>query len=138
MLGQMLSELAQVDAWLDENVSHEYQIHPMAQDWARIAKIGEEFGEVVDAYISHTGQNPRKPARASMDEVMSELTDVAFTAILAMLHFTKDPALVGKYMTDGNLKIFRRMMEHKSEKAREMLRRRQGSLSEAHRADSAS
>lgn len=119
MLGQILSDLAQVDTWLDEYVSQTYKDQPLAQDWARIAKIGEELGEVVDAYIAYTGQNPRKPAPGAMGDVMKELTDVAYTAILAMLHFTKDPATVGTWLVEGNRALSRRMMDDKSRRAKE-------------------
>lgn len=115
MLGQMLSDLAQVDRWLDENVSDEYKSQPLAQDWARITKVAEELGEVVDAFILHTGQNPRKETRALMDAVLDELADVAFTAILAIQHFTKDEAVTGKILVDKNLNIYKRMMQHKVE-----------------------
>lgn len=121
MLGQILSDLAQVDTWLDEYVSRAYKDQPLAQDWARIAKVGEEFGEVVDAYIAYTGQNPRKPAPGAMGDVMKELTDVAYTAILAMLHFTKDPATVGTWLVEGSRALSRRMMEDKSRRAHEAM-----------------
>lgn len=124
MLGLILNDLAQVDTWLDEYVSDEYKLHPMAQDWARIAKIGEEFGEVIDAYIALTGQNPRKHGPGSMTEVMKKLTDVAYTAILAMLHFTKDPVVVGKLMADANVRLSRRMIEDKSRRSREAMEAR--------------
>lgn len=83
-----------LDRYLDEGVPEPYRtLQPLAQDWARIAKVGEEFGEVVDAYISYTGQNPRKldqPQKA-MWHVYEELADVLLTGVYAMLHFAKDP-----------------------------------------------
>lgn len=121
MLGQILSDLAQVDTWLDEYVSEQYKEQPLAQHWGRLAKIGEEFGEVVDAYIALTGQNPRKAQTVDIAELMGELSDVVFTAMLAMLHFTKDPATVGRYLVDGQRKLSRRMMEDKRIRARERI-----------------
>ena len=32
------------DAWLDAKVSDIYKDQPLAQDWARVAKISEEAG----------------------------------------------------------------------------------------------
>lgn len=81
----------EVDRWLDTQVPHSYAVNMLAQDWARIAKVQEEAGEVVAAFIGATGQNPRKGITHDMNDVISELGDVAFTAILAILHFTKDP-----------------------------------------------
>jgi len=88
----MISRLFTVmlDEYLDEMVSDRYKEQPLAQDWARIAKIGEEYGEVVDAFIGVTGQNPRKGIYGSEDDVDNELVDVLITAVLALQHRTKD------------------------------------------------
>lgn len=79
-----------LDKWLDDNVSQPYKDHPQAQDWARISKIGEEFGEVISAFIGMTGQNPRKGFTNVLNDVEEELADVIITAVLAIQHFTKD------------------------------------------------
>lgn len=73
--------------WLDTQVSPEYQKQPLAQDWARISKVTEEAGEAIEAFIGATGQNPRKGVTCSMDDVLSELADVALTGIYALIHF---------------------------------------------------
>lgn len=87
-----------VDEWLDTCTSETYLSNGMAQDWARIAKMGEEFGEVVDAFIGATGQNPRKGVYAGMVKVMDECADTALTAILAIQHFTKDADVTEAYI----------------------------------------
>jgi hypothetical protein len=80
-----------IDNWLDEGVDRTaYRLQPMAQDWARIAKVQEELGEAIGAFIGVTGQNPRKGTTHEMTDVLDELADVAMTAILAIQHFTKD------------------------------------------------
>ena len=105
-----------IDAWLDGEVAPEYKAHPIGQDWARVAKIGEEigealeelddatsahdsarlaeiserFGKAIDALIGCTGQNPRKGHYGSLFDLLSELADVALTGIFAIQHFTKD------------------------------------------------
>lgn len=48
------------DEWLDGSVSHYYKLEPLAQDWARVAKVSEEVGEAIAELIAATGQNPRK------------------------------------------------------------------------------
>lgn len=113
MLAQILIELAQVDAWLDDAVSPAYKAQPLAQDWARLSKVGEKLGEAIDAFILHTGQNPRKPQEDCMDEVLGELADVALTAILCMLHFTKDESKAGAVLVDKVQAIGRRMGQAK-------------------------
>lgn len=82
--------ITRVDEWLDDLVVEEYKAQPLAQDWARVHKIAEELGEVTDALIGATGQNPRKGYYGDMSKVYDELADVVFTGILAIQHFTKD------------------------------------------------
>lgn len=59
---------------------------PEAATWARLAKITEEAGEVVAAYIGATGQNPRKGVTHAIADVEDELLDVALTALTALEH----------------------------------------------------
>jgi NTP pyrophosphatase (non-canonical NTP hydrolase) len=79
-----------IDFHLDDKVSQEYKDQPLAQDWARIGKVIEELGEAISKLIGYTGQNPRKGVYAEKEEMLKELADVAFTAIFAIQHFTKD------------------------------------------------
>lgn len=75
--------LAGISQWIDEgNAARD----PEAATWARLAKITEEAGEVVAAYIGATGQNPRKGVTHTMDDVEAELLDVAATALTALEH----------------------------------------------------
>lgn len=80
-----------IDTWLDLGISEHYKQQPLATDWSRVCKIGEELGETIQALIGATGQNPRKGFHGGYDEVLDELADVVITAIMAMQHFTKDP-----------------------------------------------
>ena len=87
------SAIRDIDEWLDEAVSRDYQDQPLAQDWARVAKVGEEYGEAIAELILMTGQNPRKTQDpAARERLLMELSDVVFTAILGMQHFTKNTA----------------------------------------------
>ena len=79
-----------IDTWLDTMVNGTYKAQPLAQDWARVSKIGEELGEAIEELISFTGQNPRKHRSKSPHLLYEEIADVAITAILALQHFTKD------------------------------------------------
>jgi len=82
---QLVHDLSQ---WLDNNVSDQYKNQPLAQGWARIAKIQEELGETIAEFISWTGQNPRKPQDPNAyHRMMVELADTVMTGIYAMNHF---------------------------------------------------
>lgn len=75
--------IADLSQWIDEaNTSRD----PEAATWARLAKIAEESGEVIAAYIGATGQNPRKGATHTQTDVEEELLDVALTALAALEH----------------------------------------------------
>ncbi|MBB1252882.1 hypothetical protein H3146_05810 [Streptomyces sp. OF3] len=58
----------------------------------RLMKLTEETGEVMQAYIGTTGQNPRKGTTHSRADVADELVDVIVTAAVALHGFTDDPA----------------------------------------------
>jgi len=59
---------------------------PESVAWGRLAKLTEESGEVIAAYIGATGQNPRKGVTHTTDDVLAELLDVAVTALGAYEH----------------------------------------------------
>lgn len=58
----------------------------------RLLKLVEEAGEVAQAYIGMTGQNPRKGVTHSAGDVAAELCDVILTAMVALHGFTDRPA----------------------------------------------
>lgn len=113
MLSQMLNEIATIDRWLDDYVSQEYKDQPLAQDWARVAKVIEELGEAVNELILMTGQNPRKERKDGINPLLSELADVAITAMLAIQHFTQDQARTGSVLVDKVQMIGKRAAQHK-------------------------
>lgn len=77
--------LVAISEWVDQGNAHR---DPEAQTCGRLAKITEEAGEVVSAYTGATGQNPRKGVTHTMEDVVSELLDVALTALAAVEHVT--------------------------------------------------
>lgn len=89
-----------LDEHLDDGAAETYHGQPLAQDWARVAKVTEEAGEAIDALIGVTGQNPRKGQYGSMDDLMSELADVAMTGLYAIQHFTKDWTVTRRVLLD--------------------------------------
>lgn len=94
------SQIKALDDYLDANVSQQYKDQPLAQDWARLAKVAEELGEAIQAFIGVTGQNPRKGFTGSEDDVDKELVDVALTAILCLQHRTKDVDVTATIIQD--------------------------------------
>ncbi|MFC4496895.1 MazG-like family protein [Streptomyces ovatisporus] len=73
--------------WLDTANGHGEQETAM-----RLMKLGEETGEVMQAYIGTAGQNPRKGRTHTAADVADELCDVILTAAVALHRFTDDPA----------------------------------------------
>lgn len=84
-------EIIKMSDWIDDHNSHK---DPEAQLWSRVAKIGEEFGEVIAALIGITGQNPRKGYTHSLADVRKELMDVIVTAMGAYYHAYQDPNIL--------------------------------------------
>ncbi|MFD8421539.1 MazG-like family protein [Streptomyces sp. NPDC059466] len=56
----------------------------------RILKLSEEVGEVAQAVIGATGQNPRKGTTHTWDDVRSELCDVVITGLVALRTLAPD------------------------------------------------
>lgn len=75
--------LAALSCWIDASNLHR---DPEAVTWGRIAKLQEEAGETVSAFIGATGQNPRKGITHTTDDVVKELLDCAVTALGAVEH----------------------------------------------------
>ncbi len=53
-------------------------------------KLSEEVGEVAQAVIGVTGQNPRKGVTHTWEDVQGELCDVAISALVALRTLTPD------------------------------------------------
>ncbi|MFF3710872.1 MazG-like family protein [Streptomyces phaeochromogenes] len=60
----------------------------------QIIKIQEETGEVAEAVIGATGQNPRKGHSHTWEDVQAEVCDVIVTAMVALKRLTPDAAAV--------------------------------------------
>lgn len=75
--------LIALSQWIDAGNAHR---DPEAVTWGRLAKLAEEQGEVIEAFIGATGQNPRKGVTNTLEKVLEELLDVAITALGAYEH----------------------------------------------------
>ena len=86
----LFGDIGIITQWLNQSNSH---MLPEHDESMRIMKIGEEFGEVIEAYIGYTGQNPRKGKTHGMADVLAELADVVITALCAIQYETGDAAV---------------------------------------------
>jgi hypothetical protein len=108
-LERLLEIIRDVDVWLDAEVAQDYRDQPLAQDWARVAKDGEEKGESIAELILATGQNPRKGRDpAALERLVKELADRAMTSVFAIQHFTKDEQRTWAIVAAGFEKAARR------------------------------
>ncbi|RXS80960.1 hypothetical protein EST92_16840 [Streptomyces sp. TM32] len=82
--------------WLDR----ESTLPPEQERLLRLLKLTEEAGEVAQAVIGATGQNPRKGHSHTWDEVHGELCDVILTAMVALRTLTPD----ARGVFDGHLR----------------------------------
>lgn len=73
-------------AWLDAN----RPVDGREGMLLRMLKLSEEVGEVAEAVIGATGQNPRKGVTHTWDDVQAELCDVVITALIALRTLTPD------------------------------------------------
>lgn len=94
--------LCRVSEWIDAANSLR---DPEAITWGRLAKVSEECGEVIAAYIGATGQNPRKGVVGSIDDVVEELLDVALTALAAVEHLTGHRGTALQALDDKILRV---------------------------------
>lgn len=98
--------LIELNKWIDSTNKNR---DPEAATWSRLAKIGEEYGETVAAYIGVTGQNVRKGVTHSVDDVAHELLDTAVTALLALEHLSSNRGDSLQMMFQHIIELHKRM-----------------------------
>jgi NTP pyrophosphatase (non-canonical NTP hydrolase) len=79
--------IARLTAWLDDRNGRSN-----TETALRLLKVTEEAGEVAQAWIGMTGQNPRKGVTHTAADVADELCDVITAAMVALATITADPA----------------------------------------------
>jgi NTP pyrophosphatase (non-canonical NTP hydrolase) len=102
----MWAHVAMLVAWLDS--AHPRTDHEIA---CRVMKLAEETGEVVNAYLGWTGQNPRKGQCATRDDVASELCDVIVTALVALASISGDVRGAEAFMQGHLARRFAKLLE---------------------------
>lgn len=90
--------------WLDD-ASH---LPADTERLLRLMKLSEEVGEVTQAVIGVTGQNPRKGFTHTWEDVQAELCDVILTAMVALATVTPDARAV---FADRIDRVARRVLE---------------------------
>lgn len=97
MSGGPADALVRLSQWIDAvNADRDGE----AVTWGRLAKLTEESGEVIAAFIGATGQNPRKGVTHTIADVGDELLDVAITALGAYEHLTDHQGLALRRLTE--------------------------------------
>lgn len=79
-----LARVARMSDYFDRHLMNLHDAGMPYILYARTAKLVEECGEVMQAVIGVTGDNPRKGFTHTYDDVNSELADVIITALCAM------------------------------------------------------
>ncbi|MGA5206994.1 MazG-like family protein [Streptomyces variegatus] len=83
---ELWSTIDALSEWLDTNRPVEDREGVLL----RILKLSEEVGEVSQAVIGATGQNPRKGVTHTWEDVQAELCDVVITALMALRMLTPE------------------------------------------------
>ncbi|WP_157407306.1 MazG-like family protein [Actinomadura atramentaria] len=69
-----------------------------------ILKIGEEYGEAIEAHFGERGLNPRKGICHSQEDVLNELADVILTAAVAMVGVANGDVSAAKKLFEKRLR----------------------------------
>ncbi|MFF9115999.1 MazG-like family protein [Streptomyces massasporeus] len=83
---ELWSTIDTLTQWLDTNRPVEGREGLLL----RVLKLTEEVGEVSEAVIGATGQNPRKGVTHTWEDVQAELCDVVITALVALRTLTPE------------------------------------------------
>ncbi|MFD5739925.1 MazG-like family protein [Streptomyces massasporeus] len=83
---ELWSTIDTLTQWLDANRPVENREGLLL----RVLKLTEEVGEVSEAVIGATGQNPRKGVTHTWEDVQAELCDVVITALVALRTLTPE------------------------------------------------
>lgn len=107
----LLEDVEIVDAHIDAATAPDYRAQPLALHWARVTKVCEEAGEVWAALSKWTGENPRKGACGTREDLLGELGDTVSAALCAIQHLTKDKAETWAVVSTALAKARRRVDE---------------------------
>lgn len=86
-VAEVADRLAALSRWIDESPPNA-QRDPEALGWHRVAKVAEESGEAIEAWLGYTGGNPRKGTTHTLADVIGELLDTAVAALAGVEHLS--------------------------------------------------
>lgn len=86
-VAEAADRLAALSRWIDESPANAGRDRE-ALGWHRVAKVSEEAGEAVSAWLGYTGGNPRKGVTHELGDVIGELLDTATAALAGVEHLT--------------------------------------------------
>lgn len=87
---------AAMSAWVTD--SYGSGVDPEVVLWRRVTKVCEESGEVWQALAGMVGANQRKGVTHTVDDVIEELLDVAFSALGAVEHLVGEDGQSGRLL----------------------------------------
>lgn len=86
--GDGVSAVTDISRMLD--ASYPESLDPEAWRWRRCLKVAEEVGELTEALLGLSGENPRKGVTHTLADVRRELLDVALSALGAVAHLDEN------------------------------------------------
>ncbi|MDB5716332.1 MAG: hypothetical protein JWO15_3729 [Sphingomonadales bacterium] len=93
-LDELAAKIAAFSQYLDDSYRRPWwalwrpRVSVEAVMWRRSAKVGEEFGEAMQALGGMLGENPRKGVTHTREQVVGEQLDVALCALGSVEHLT--------------------------------------------------
>lgn len=109
--GTSLELNATLSDYFDTRLLNSEQTHLAYTLYARTAKVMKECGEVMEAVIGYTGDNPRKGKTHTIEDVQSELCDVILTALCALHTTTHSAALDARFVNQCIAFVYHCMSE---------------------------
>lgn len=109
-----LEHIASLSDYFDAHLIDIKGVSPEYVLYARTAKLMEECGEVMEAVIGYTGDNPRKGVNRSLSDVRAELCDVVLTALCALHSITNDEHDVASLVNQRIQFVYHRLFDRET------------------------
>jgi len=109
-----LEHIASLSDYFDADLRDIKGASPEYVLYARTAKLMEECGEVMEAVIGYTGDNPRKGVNHSLSDVTAELCDVVLTALCALHSIIGDQSIVAAEVNQRIAFVYHRIFSERN------------------------
>jgi hypothetical protein len=114
LLGQMLSEVSAINAWIDERLDAMYEGRSSLTDNARISRLERELRVAYDELPTLVPFRRNGPDSAGNGQILDTLGTCAIEIIMLIQHFTGDASYTGNVLVDTVRKYQHRMHEVES------------------------